>query len=150
MQLVRGDDLKTAILTIDDIASENTPAIVDHLNEKGIQAIMFAWGERTERYFDNALYAISHGMIAGNHSYSHPFFSKLTFEECRAEIERCEEVLDRLYASAGEERRYRPFRFPYGDKGGANKAALQMYLQERGFDKLDDTLICYRNTYDNR
>ena len=38
-----------AILTIDDIASANTPAIVDYLNDKGITALMFAgprWSRR--------------------------------------------------------------------------------------------------------
>ena len=57
-----------AILTIDDIASGNTPAIVDYLNEKGITALMFAVGENVERYYDNAVYALQHGMIVGNHS----------------------------------------------------------------------------------
>ena len=132
-----------AILTIDDIASKNTPAIVDYLNEKGIQALMFAWGENVERYFDNAVYALQHGMIVGNHSYTHPNFSQLGFEAWVGEIGKCEAVLDRLYSAAGVERKYRPFRFPYGDKGGANKEALQNYLAEKGFNKLKDTQIPY-------
>ncbi len=130
-----------AILTIDDIASRNTPAIVDYLNEKGIAALMFAVGQNVERHYDNAIYAIQHGMIVGNHSYSHPAFSKLTFEEARAEIEKNEVLLDRLYKDAGEVRRFRPFRFPYGDKGGANKEALQAYFREYGFHKLSDSQI---------
>ena len=67
-----------AMLTIDDIASANTPAIVDYLNEKGITALMFAVGENVERYYDNAIYALRHGMIVGNHSYDtyQYFFSK--------------------------------------------------------------------------
>ena len=32
--------MNTAILTIDDVASRNTPAIVDYLAEKGIRAIL--------------------------------------------------------------------------------------------------------------
>lgn len=133
----------TAILTIDDIASKNTPAIVDYLCDNGIKAVMFAWGERVERNYDNAVYALKKGMIVGNHSYSHPAFSQLSLEECIAEIEKCEQILDKLYKDAGVERRYRPFRFPYGDKGGANKEALQKYLAENKFDKLDDRSITY-------
>ncbi len=132
-----------AVLTIDDIASRNTPAIVDYLCEKGIKPVMFAWGENVERYFDNAVYALKNGIIVGNHSYSHPNFSKLTPEEGFAEIEKCEAVLDRLYDAAGVERRYRPFRFPYGDKGGENKAVFQKYLADNGFDKLDDRKIAF-------
>jgi len=82
-------------------------------------------------------------MIVGNHSYSHPAFSSLKEEECITEIERCEEVLEQLYQAAGVERRYRPFRFPYGDKGGENKDALQKYLAEHHFDKVDDRHIPY-------
>lgn len=132
-----------AILTIDDIASANTPAIVDYLNDKGITALMFAVGENVERYYDNAIYALQHGMIVGNHSYSHPAFSEITIEEAIAEISKNEAVLDKLYVDADVERKYRPFRFPYGNRGGANAAALQEYFRTNGFDKLKDTQIPY-------
>ena len=132
-----------ALLTIDDISSNNTTAIVDYLNDRGITALMFAVGEWAARNPGPAVYALQHGMIMGNHSYSHPAFSSLSVEEAVAEIERCEEQLDKLYREAGVERRYRPFRFPFGDKGGQNKVALQQYLSEHGFDKVDDTAIPY-------
>lgn len=135
--------MNTAILTIDDIASKNTPAIVDYLKEKGIQAIMFATGQNVERFYEEALYAVKNGMIVGNHSYSHPAFSAISMEQCVEEIEKCEQVLDRLYADSGVERKFRPFRFPYGDKGGEKKEALQKYITERGFHKVDDTNIPY-------
>ena len=132
-----------ALLTIDDIASKNTPEIVDYLVEKGITAIMFAWGEDVERYPEEAEYALKNGMIVGNHSYSHPFFSQISFEECVNEIEKCETVLNELYGKAGMERKYRPFRFPYGDRGGDNQEMLQKYFRENGFDKVDDTKITF-------
>lgn len=135
--------MSTAILTIDDIASGNTPAIVDYLNTKGITAVMFAVGINVEKFYDGAIYALRNGMIVGNHSYSHPSFSKLTFDEAVKDIEKNEEVLDRLYRDAGVERVYRPFRFPYGDKGGAIAPELQRYLAEKGYHKLDDTKVPY-------
>lgn len=135
--------MNSALLTIDDFSSKNTPAIVDYLNEKGIKVIFFAIGQNVERYYEEAVYALKKGMIVGNHSYSHPEFSKLTLEEGIREIEQCEAVLDRLYRDSGVERKYRPFRFPYGDKGGENKAALQAYLKEKGFHKVDDTKFDY-------
>lgn len=135
--------MNSGILTIDDIASKNTPAIVDYLNEKGIPAILFAVGQNVERYYENALYAVKNGMIVGNHSYSHPDFSTLSFEECMEEIEKCELVLNKLYQDAGVERKYRPFRFPYGNKGGENKDAIQQFLKERAFDKVSDKEIIY-------
>lgn len=132
-----------AVLTIDDIASQNTPAIVDYLKEKNIPVIMFAWGEKVKEFYDNAVYALQNGIIVGNHSYSHPAFSKLSYEEGVEEIEKNEELLDKLYKDAGVERKYRPFRFPYGDKGGDNKEAFQKYLADKKFDKVCDKQLNY-------
>lgn len=135
--------MNSAILTIDDFSSANTPAMVDYLKEKNIKAIFFATGADVERFYEEAIYALKNGMIVGNHSYSHPGFSSLTYEECVDEIEKCEQVLDKLYKDSGVERVYKPFRFPYGDKGGNNKNALQSYLRDKGFHKVDDTFIIY-------
>ena len=132
-----------ALLTIDDVSSENTPAIVDYLNEKNIHAIMFMVGEWAEKHPAELIYALQHGMIVGNHSYTHPHFSEISFEEAVCEIEKNEETLNKFYSEAGVERKYRPFRFPYGDKGGANKDQIQKYLSEKGFDKVDDTKFDY-------
>ena len=133
----------SAVLTIDDVPSKNTRPIVDYLESRGIKAILFAYGKRLERLPENGVYALQHGMILGNHSYAHPGFSKISFEEGRREIEKCEELLDRVYREAGVERCFRPFRFPYGDKGGENKVALQKYLRENQFNKVEDTQIAF-------
>ena len=132
-----------ALLTIDDVSSNNTPAIVDYLNAKNIPAIMFMVGQWAENHPAELIYALQHGMIVGNHSYTHPHFSEISFEECKKEIEKNEEVLNKFYEEAGVDRKYRPFRFPYGDKGGDNKALIQEYLLEQGFDKVDDTKFDY-------
>ena len=141
--------MNSAVLTIDDIASKNTPAIVDYLCEKKIRAVMFAEGQRVENFYQEAVYALKKGMIVGNHSFHHPAFSSISLEEGIKEIEECEKLLDQLYADAGVERKYRPFRFPYGDKGGENKDSLQKYLRENGFHKLVDTQIPYSWWSDN-
>ncbi len=135
--------MNTALLTIDDIASRNTPALVDYLTEKGIPAILFATGMNVEKYYEEALYAVKKGFVVGNHSYSHPGFSSLSMEDAVTDIEKCEEVLNRLYQDASVPRLYRPFRFPYGDKGGKNKDALQQHLKQQHFDKVDDTHLPY-------
>ncbi len=132
-----------ALLTMDDFATKNIPAIVDYLEEKHIPVILFACGKNVEKHYDEAIYAIKKGIVVGNHSYSHPNFSHISIEDGIKEIKKCEEVLNKLYNDAGMPRRYRPFRFPYGDKGGDNKASLQKYLNEEGFDKVDDTAISY-------
>ncbi|MBR3927916.1 MAG: polysaccharide deacetylase family protein [Clostridia bacterium] len=135
--------MNRAILTIDDISSLNTRWMVDYLVEKDIVAVMFARGENVEKFYEEAIYAVKNGMIVGNHSYSHKAFSELSLKEAIEEIEKCEKVLDKLYKDAGVQRKYRPFRFPYGNKGGENRAQIQKYLRENGFSKLDDRAISY-------
>lgn len=135
--------MSKAILTIDDITSANTPAMVDYLCGRGIPAIMFAVGQNVEKYYDEAIYVLKKGIIIGNHSYSHPCFNDLTLEQAIEEIQKTEEILNKLYSDAGVERRFRPFRFPYGHKGGDNYKALQEYLKEQGFHKLMDEQITY-------
>lgn len=135
--------MNSGILTIDDIPSKNTPAIVDYLNQKGICATLFAVGQNIEKYYEEALYAVKNGMIIGNHSYTHPAFSELSIDSCIEEIERCEKIITQLYRDAGRKRLYRPFRFPYGNRGGKNKEALQTYLKEHGFHKMMDEQIPY-------
>jgi len=135
--------MNTALLTIDDFSSANTPAMVDYLVEKGIRPIFFATGRNVEQFYSEALYAMRKGMLVGNHSYTHPHFSDLTLEEAIHEIEQCEQVLDSLYRDAGVERLWRPFRFPFGDKGGENREGIQQYLKEKGFHKVKDTHLNY-------
>ena len=148
MEVEEGPKMNSALLTVDDFPSKNTKAMVDYFVEKGIKVIFFCTGENVEKYYEEALYALKKGMLVGNHSYSHPAFSALSVEEGIREIEECERVLDKLYQDAGVERKFRPFRFPYGDKGGGNiggpkMAEFQKYLKENGFHKVDDTKLTY-------
>ena len=55
-----------ALLTIDDVSSRNTPAIVDYLTEKNIPVIMFMVGQWAEGCPDELIYALKHGIIVGN------------------------------------------------------------------------------------
>ncbi len=148
--------MSTAVLTIDDIASANTPQIVDYLCKKNIKAVMFGVGENIEKFYEEAIYAVKKGMIVGNHSYSHISFSETPYEQCIEEIEKTESILEQLYQKAGVPRQYRPFRFPYGDKGGspvrntAHYEALQNYLKERGFSKLADNRVTFPWYYEDR
>lgn len=142
--------MSTAYLTIDDGPTKNTKQIIDYLIDKNITPIMFFWGERLEEARENAIYALKKGALIGNHSYTHPHFSSIKLEQCIEEIERMEEALNSLYQEAGVIREHKIFRFPYGDKGGENKEALQEYLSSHGFSKLDYSLITYDWYFDNK
>jgi len=92
---------------------------------------------------ESSLNAVKKGMIVGNHGYSHEAFSSLSLEDGIKDIEKCENMLDKLYADSGVRRKFRPFRFPYGDKGGENREGFQKSLKENGFHKLDDRAVSY-------
>lgn len=140
-----------AYLTIDDSPTKVTPSFMDYLCAKGVTPVVNFIGANAARYPDEAVYAIRKGAIIGNHSYTHPHFSTLTLDECECEIRRAEEEIDRAYDRAGVRRTVRVFRFPYGDKGGANAARIQTMLRDTfRFDRLDDTAIRFPWWKENR
>lgn len=132
-----------AILTIDDGASPNTFRYMEYLSEKNIHPILFFWGKRLESAYEQGIKALQMGAVVGNHSFSHPHFSDLSYEQCLEEIQKQEELLSRLYRDTEVERTYKLFRFPYGDKGGQNAPKLQQYLKDQGFHRLKDDDITY-------
>lgn len=142
--------MSTAYLTIDDGPTKNTKEILDFLRKKNITPIMFFWGDRIKEAREYGIYAIQNGAIIGNHTDTHPHFSEISLEECIREIETNEAAIDRLYEEAGVKREYKVFRFPYGDKGGASKPALQEYLASHGFLKIDYTPINYDWYYEKK
>ena len=131
-------------LTIDDIPEKVTKDIVDYLTEKNIPVVMFTIGQELEKDMDTVIYALKHGITVGNHSYTHPHFDELTYEEAVEEIEKTEKLLEKAYELAGVKRDKKLFRFPYLNKGGANKERLQKYLRDNGYDRLDDSKVLSR------
>lgn len=130
-----------AILTIDDIPQKVTRDIVDYLEQKEIPAIMFVIGENAEKDLDTVVYAIQHGIIVGNHSYSHPSLEDISFEEAVVEIENTDKLIEQAYERAGIKRPVKLFRFPYLNKGGQKKDMLQNYLKEKGYSSVDDSRV---------
>ena len=133
--------MRNAYLTIDDIPTANTEQLIDFLVSKNIKPVMFVWGERLERHTDKAIYALKHGAVLQNHSYSHPHFGELTFDQAVEEITRNEKLINAAYKKAGIERPFKLFRFPFGDQGGENRQKLQNFLIQNNFAHLDDTSI---------
>jgi len=152
--------MKKIYLTIDDSPSGNMKEKVDFLAEKKIPAIFFCIGEKMERYPEKVIDAIQKGFAIGNHSYSHPHFSKLSIEEIKIEILKTEKILDTLFAQAKTDR-VKYFRFPYGDKGDglkgqmpsfwrrsnlSRKSEIQDFLRKQGFvspPMLEDNYLFY-------
>nr|MDO8114168.1 polysaccharide deacetylase family protein [Candidatus Sigynarchaeota archaeon] len=106
-----------AYLTIDDAPSGDTPRKLALLDALGIKALLFCRGEFIDQRPEIAADIIKHGHVMGNHSYNHPYFSRMRLAKCKAQIERTDRSIDQVYEKAGIERPARVFRFPWGDKG---------------------------------
>ena len=108
---------KIAYLTIDDAPGLHFTSKVDYLLQHNIPAIFFCIGNLMEQRKTALVDAIHKGYIVANHSYTHPHFSKISIEAAKEEISKTDQLIDEIYELANVERRYKWFRFPYGDKG---------------------------------
>ena len=108
---------KICYLTIDDGPSIDFLEKKELLLEKKIPAIFFCIGKNIEERFDEVVKAVRNGFIIGNHSYSHPHFSDIPIAEAKNQIQLTDALINQVYNKAEKPRRYKWFRFPYGDKG---------------------------------
>jgi peptidoglycan/xylan/chitin deacetylase (PgdA/CDA1 family) len=113
---------KKAYLTIDDAPSNDFRNKVDFLAERGIPALFFCNGGQIPQHENDVIYAIRKGYIIGNHSWSHPYFSDLSLEDCLSEIRRTDEIIEQVYQKSGVDQPGKFFRFPYFDPGGDENA----------------------------
>ena len=97
-------------LTFDDGPHPTaTPAVLNILRERNIQATFFFLGQNVQQYPDIARQVATEGHDIGNHSYSH---TNLLFKDeafIQKEIIQTEEILE---SNLGKRTRY--FRPPYG------------------------------------
>ena len=109
--------MKYAYLTIDDAPSEDMGNKIDYLESKGIKAVWFVRGELIEDHLGEVIHAIRSGHVIGNHSFDHPKFSEISFNEGRGQIYRTDQLIEKAYFLAGRPQPIKLFRFPYLDKG---------------------------------
>jgi peptidoglycan/xylan/chitin deacetylase (PgdA/CDA1 family) len=115
---------KVGYLTIDDAPSDDFLRKVDYLVSKNVPAIFFCRGEYLENKRNDVITAIKKGFVIGNHSYSHPHFSKIPLKECFQQIRQTDVIIEEIYKEANVIRPAKLFRFPYGDKGSGLDAEL--------------------------
>jgi peptidoglycan/xylan/chitin deacetylase (PgdA/CDA1 family) len=103
---------KVVALTFDAGANaDGVPAILSTLEATNTPATFFLTGRWTENHPELARRIASRYPV-GNHSVSHPYFTKLTDTQRRAELLGAEATINRVTGSST-----RPFfRFPYGDR----------------------------------
>jgi len=109
--LEHGDrDRPQIALTIDDGPDPiYTPRILDIFRDHAVKATFFVVGGAAEQYPDLVVRMKKEGHGIGSHSYSHPFFHRLSWTGAIREIRMTRWVLDRIL---GEECKL--FRPPHG------------------------------------
>ncbi len=97
-------------LTIDDGPDPvHTPQILDICRDHAVKATFFVVGGAAEQYPDIVMRMKKEGHEVGSHSYSHPYFQRLSWLGAIREIRMTQWVLDRIL---GEECKL--FRPPHG------------------------------------
>ena len=115
-------DRKEVWLTIDDGPTDDTPALLDLFDARGVKATFFVKGIRAEERPEMIREMIRRGHTVANHSWSHPSgtFWCLPPGRIAEQIERCNDVLQKITGTAPP-----LFRAPVGTKNPAVHPALR-------------------------
>ncbi|WP_189708148.1 polysaccharide deacetylase family protein [Streptomyces anandii] len=126
--LERGyDTAKVVTLTFDaDWSDAGVPSVLNTLKANGITAAFSLTGRFVERYPAATGAIMDAGSKLVNHSYDHPYFSKLTQAQRWAELDKAEAAYRRLGHDSGGWFRA-PYRDGYADPGLNRDLALRKY-----------------------
>jgi len=126
----KSESIKKIILTIDDGPLNSMGDILETLGTEN-PVIFYEIGEcmNSSRGMDLTKKAIFNGHAIGNHSYSHPDFTKISFSSAVRQIERTEELINQAYEEVGVKQKQKFFRFP----GGAESSRVKDELVDRGY-----------------
>lgn len=103
---------KVVALTFDAGANAaGLPSIESTLRAKGVRATFFLTGNWVRDFPAQANLVVQDGYLVGNHSMSHPYFTKLTDAQVTAEMRGAQQAI--LRANGADSRPL--FRFPFGD-----------------------------------
>ena len=102
---------KSVALTFDDGPHpENTPRILDILNEKGVKATFFLIGKNAEKYPDLVRRIDEEGHTVANHSYSHHYMiAFFSTKRLKNDLTNCNEVIYHII-----NKKVKFFRPPFG------------------------------------
>ena len=128
---------KTMYLTFDDGPSEeNTAAVLDILQERGIRATFFVVGENVRRHPEIARRIVEEGHTIGIHCNRHEYDE--IYASVEAYLEDFQDAYDAVYEVTGVEAKL--FRFPGGSINAYNEDIYEEIIQamtERGYVYFD-------------
>ncbi len=99
-----------AALTFDDGPhTTNTPRLLDILKKRNVRATFYVVGQNVANYPDIARRIVDEGHEIANHSWSHPWFTKMSDNAVRSQLQRTHDIIRET--TGVEPRNMRP---PYG------------------------------------
>ena len=105
----KGNKCEIAITFDDGPDPIYTPQILGILKIHGVKATFFLVGEKIAMHTELVARIIADGHEVGNHSYTHPWFDRLSWKEAMAEIEKTQSLIQVITG-----RPCRLFRPPFG------------------------------------
>lgn len=109
---------KMVALTFDDGPGPYTTRLLNCLQKNGAKATFFMVGSSVPNYKSAVKKMVSMGCELGNHSYSHPAFTSLSYSSRRSQVT---QTNNNIYKACGKYPTV--FRLPYGD-GHNNSSVL--------------------------
>jgi peptidoglycan/xylan/chitin deacetylase (PgdA/CDA1 family) len=115
------------VITFDDgPLPPHTEKILEILAAQCVKATYFMVGRMATAYPESVRKVAAAGHTVGTHSWSHPWFNRMSFDKARDEIDR---GFSSVQAALGDDHKVAPFfRFP----GLLHRADSEAYLAERG------------------
>ena len=94
---IGNSNLKTIYLTFDmGYENGNTSAILDCLKEENVNACFFVTGHYLKNNPELILRMAKEGHIVGNHTWSHPKITKLSYDELALELSKVEDLYTKI------------------------------------------------------
>lgn len=104
-------------LTFDDGPTGNTSTLLNALRQNGLRATMFNTGQNAAANPAQVRAQVSAGMWVANHSYTHPYLTRLSTAQIDSELARTQQAV--ANAGGGTPQLFRP---PYGDTNATVKS----------------------------
>jgi peptidoglycan/xylan/chitin deacetylase (PgdA/CDA1 family) len=113
----------TVALTFDDGPSKYTKRVLAILEHYHIKATFFVLGRQVKKHPQYLMQMIKDGDVIGDHSMSHPLFSKLSSDNWYNEVVNSKKIIHEVIGKDPE-----VFRLPYG----AGNDEVKKYVREQG------------------
>lgn len=115
--------------------ADDVDAIISALAEQNCRATFFVLGTWAEKYPEAVKRLYDAGHEIANHSYNHSYYTQLSADDMRADMDKCDKAIENIIGS-----RPRLFRAPAGDYSSGVVAAVResgRYCIQWDADSLD-------------